>query len=75
MCLIPGMCVSSAQISFCITEHHHIIMHNISIIQHIACGTRRGHNIDLRRIFWKRESHAKAQDKWSRSIATLKRQH
>jgi hypothetical protein len=50
-------------------------MHNISIIQHIACGTRRGYSVDLRRIFWKRENRAKAQDKLIRSVASLERQH
>jgi hypothetical protein len=47
----------------------------MSIIQHIAYGTRRGYSIDLRRMFSKRENRAKAQDKLKRSVASVERQH
>ena len=53
MCALLQGYESAAQISF---------LHNISIIQHTASGTRRGYNVNLWNIFWKRENRAKAQD-------------
>jgi hypothetical protein len=41
----------------------------------MACGTRRGYTIGLRRVIGKRENRVKAQDKSRRRVASLERQH
>ena len=63
-----NVCVSSAQISFCISYHHHIIRITWHHTSHCINGTRREYNVNLRKLF--RRNCAKTQNKVWRSVVS-----